>query len=373
MPAVPAPGAPGAFHAVIPAGGSGTRLWPLSRAARPKFLHTLTGGDRTLLQATVDRLTPLAPPERIHVITGGVHAAAVSRQLLSVPAENIVAEPGPRDSAPAIGLAAALIARRDPDAVMGSFAADHLIADPAAFADVVRTAIATAGDGHLVTVGITPTAPATGYGYIRVGEALSTPGARAVAEFKEKPSAELAASYLESGEYVWNAGMFVWTVRAFLSEVERQLPELHAGLCRIVAAWDGPDRDEVLAAVWSTLPKVSVDHGVMEDAAARGLVATVPGAFGWNDIGDWDTVGTILPADADGNVLVSGSPGALLTHDTKGAVVVAAPGKTVAVVGMRDVVVVDTADALLVCPRDRAQQVKSVVDELKSRGATDLC
>jgi mannose-1-phosphate guanylyltransferase len=192
-----------------------------------------------------------------------------------------------------------------------------------------------------------------------------------VSEFKEKPTIDVAQAYLDSGEYVWNAGMFVWRVSAFLAELELQLPELHAGLRRIAAAWDEPDRDAVLAEVWQTLPKISVDHGVMEGAAARGRVATVPGEFGWNDVGDWDTLGDILPADADGNVLVSGEN--LLTSDTKGAVVVAGAGRTVALLGLRDVVVVDTADALLVCPRDRAQQVKGIVDELKSRGATDLC
>lgn len=360
-----------AFHAVIPAGGSGTRLWPLSRAAHPKFLHQLTGTDRTLIQATVDRLAPLAPPSHIHIVTGGAHAAGVARQLPDVPAENIVVEPGPRDSAPAIGLAAALIARHEPDAVMGSFAADHLVGDPENFTEVVRVAIDAAADDYLVTVGITPTAPATGYGYIRHGAALRAPGSFAVSEFKEKPTIDVAQAYLDSGEYVWNAGMFVWRVGAFLAELELQLPELHAGLTRIAAAWDQPDRDAVLAEVWPTLPKISVDHGVMEGAAARGRVATVPGEFGWNDVGDWDTLGDILPADADGNVLVSGEN--LLTSDTKGAVVVAGAGRTVALLGLRDVVVVDTADALLVCPRDRAQQVKGIVDELKSRGATDLC
>jgi mannose-1-phosphate guanylyltransferase len=363
----------GEFHAVIPAGGSGTRLWPLSRAGNPKFLHALTGTDRTLIQATVDRLGVLAPADRIHVVTGGAHAAAVSRQLLAVPGENIIVEPGPRDSAPAIGLAAALIARRDPDAVMGSFAADHLVARPDMFIDVVRSAIDAAADDYLVTVGITPTEPATGYGYIRHGAPLRAPGALAVSEFKEKPSLAVARSYLDSGEYVWNAGMFVWRVSALLAEMERQLPELHAGLCRIAAAWDEPHREQTLAEVWPTLPKISIDHGIMEGAAARGRVATVPGAFGWNDIGDWDTLGHILPADPDGNVLVAGGPDGLHTIDTKGAVVFAGSGRTIAVLGMRDVVVVDTPDALLVCPRERAQEVKSIVDELKSRGATDLC
>lgn len=367
------PGGAAAFHAVIPAGGSGTRLWPLSRAANPKFLHQLTGTDRSLLQATVDRLTTLTPPERIHVVTGGMHAAAVARQLPQLPEQNIVVEPGPRDSAPAIGLAAALIARSDPDAVMGSFAADHLVAAPAVFADVIRIAIDAATDGYLVTVGITPTEPATGYGYIRHGAPLRASGALVVEEFKEKPTAEVARAYLDSGRYVWNAGMFVWQVSRLLDELAEQLPDLHRGLIRIADAWDGPSRAEVLAEVWPTLPKISIDHGVMEGAAARGRVATVPGSFGWNDIGDWDTLGDILPADPDGNVLIGAGPDALLALDTKGAVVVAGSERRVAVLGLRDVVVVDTPDAVLVCPRERAQQVKAIVDELKSRGADDLC
>jgi mannose-1-phosphate guanylyltransferase len=222
-------------------------------------------------------------------------------------------------------------------------------------------------------VGITPTEPATGYGYIRHGAPLRAPGALAVSEFKEKPSLDVARSYLDSGEYVWNAGMFVWRVSVLLEEIERQLPALHEGLARIAAAWDEPHREQTLAEVWPTLPKISIDHGIMEGAATRGRVATVPGAFGWNDIGDWDTLGHILPADPDGNVLVAGGPDGLHTIDTKGAVVFAGSGRTIAVLGMRDVVVVDTPDALLVCPRERAQEVKSIVDELKSRGATDLC
>jgi mannose-1-phosphate guanylyltransferase len=365
-------GPAGAFHAVIPAGGSGTRLWPLSRAGNPKFLHPLAGTDRSLLQATVDRLGLLTGPDHIYVVTGGAHAAAVARHLPVVPAANILVEPGPRDSAPAIGLAAALIARHDPTAVMGSFPADHLIADPDAFAGVLRTAIAAAADGHLVTVAITPTGPATGYGYIRHGEPLPVPGALAVEEFKEKPSLDVARSYVDSGRYAWNAGMFVWRVDALLAELERQLPDLHAGLLRIAAAWDGPDAEATLAAEWPELPKISIDHGVLEGAAATGRVATVPGSFGWNDIGDWDTLGEVLPADPDGNVLL-GDPGRVLALDTKSSVAVAGGGRQIALVGLRDVVVVDTADAVLVCARAQAQQVKGIVDELKSRGATDLC
>jgi mannose-1-phosphate guanylyltransferase len=253
---------------------------------------------------------------------------------------------------------------------MGSFAADHLVADPAAYVSVLRTALSAARSGFLVTVGITPTAPETGYGYIRFGSPLPVAGALAVEEFKEKPAADVARSYVESGHYVWNAGMFVWPVSLLLDEIARQLPTLSAGLLEIAAAWDSPSRDQVLADVWPALPKISIDHGVMEGAATRGLVATVPGSFGWNDIGDWDTLGSVLPDDSSGNVLSGG--GSLVAVDTTGAVVWTGPGRTVALLGMKDVVVVDTPDALLVCPRGRAQQVKNVVEELKSRGDTGL-
>lgn len=361
------------FHAVIPAGGSGTRLWPLSRSSYPKFLHPLTGTDRSLLQATVDRLGPLASADHTYVVTGSAHAAAVARQLPEVPEDNIIVEPGPRDSGPAIGLAAALIARRDPTAVMGSFAADHLVADAAAFVEVVRTAIETAREGRLVTVGITPTGPETGLGYIRHGASLSVPGALAVEEFKEKPDLEVAQSYVDSGRYVWNAGMFVWRVDALLFEIERQMPSLYAGLMQIAADWDTGRREETLAEVWPTLPKISIDYGVMEGAAARDRVATVPGAFGWNDVGDWDTLGDILPRDEHGNVHAGGDPSAVITVDSTGSVLHAGGGRTVALLGLSNVVVVDTPDAVLVCSRDRAQQVKNVVDELKARGADHRC
>jgi len=193
------------LYAVIPAGGSGTRLWPLSRAGNPKFLHPLTGSAATLLQATVERLAPLAPPDRTYVVTGVAHAAAVARQLPELPDANVLVEPSPRDSCAAIGLAAAVIAQRDPQAVMGSFAADHLVGHPDRFIDVLRQAIDGATQGHLMTVGITPTHPETGYGYLECGPALDGGPVRAVKEFKEKPTYEVARSYVESGHYLWNA------------------------------------------------------------------------------------------------------------------------------------------------------------------------
>jgi mannose-1-phosphate guanylyltransferase len=360
------------LHAVIPAGGSGTRLWPLSRAEHPKFLLPLGGGDASLLQLTAERLAPLAPPERTYVVTGAGHAAAVARQLPDVPDGNILVEPSPKDSCAAIGLAAAVIARRDPQAVMGAFAADHLVGDGERFAEVVERAVAGARTGMLMTVGITPTHPDTGYGYLRCGGVYDSGPARKVEEFTEKPAHDVALGYLESGDHLWNASMFVWRVDVFLAELARQAPELHVGVTRIAAAWDGPDRDAVLGQVWPDLPKISVDYAVMEGAAAAGLVATVPGDFGWHDVGDFDTLGQVLPGDDAGNVVVAGDPSQVMLRESTGAVVVPASGRLVTLLGVRDLVVVDTPDAVLVCPRDRAQGVKQLVDELHERGDTAI-
>lgn len=361
------------LFAVIPAGGSGTRLWPLSRAGNPKFLHPLTGTAASLLQATVQRLSPLTTPERTLVVTGAAHAAAVARQLTAVPEENILIEPSPRDSCAAIALAASVIARREPTAVMGSFAADHLIADPERFVATVREAVVGAEQGLLMTVGITPTRPETGYGYLRCGGPIGDGPLRQVTEFTEKPAYDVAESYLRSGQHLWNASMFVWRVDVFLAELARQQPEMHAGLSRIADAWDTPSRDRVLGEIWPTLTKISVDYAVMEGAAAAGRVGTVPGDFGWNDVGDFHTLGEVLAADAAGNVVLGApeaeeKPGVLL-HETTGTVLVPYSGRLVAALGLRDMVVVDTPDAVMVCPRDRAQDVKKLVDTLKERGA----
>jgi mannose-1-phosphate guanylyltransferase len=361
----------GALYGVVLAGGTGTRLWPLSRAGHPKFLHPLTGTDASLLQATVERLDQLASPERVFVVTGVAHAAAVSRQLTTVPEANVLVEPSPRDSCAAIALAAAIIARRDPEGVMGSFASDHLISEKDKFTDVIRTAIKGAREGQLMTLGITPTRPETGYGYLQCGGVLADGPIMRVEEFKEKPSYDVAESYVKSGNYLWNAGMFVWRVDIFLAELARQQPQLAAGISRIAQAWESTDREEVLGEVWPTLPRISVDYAVMEGAAAVGRVSTVPGDFGWNDVGDFHTLGEVLAADPQGNVIVGrdaeAKPGVLL-RETENLVVVPAPGRLVAALGVRDLIIVDTPDAVLVCPRERAQEVKSLVDALKDSG-----
>ncbi len=365
------------LYAVIPAGGSGTRLWPLSRAGNPKFLHPLTGTPATLLQATLERLAPLAAPESTYVVTGVAHAAAVARQLPALPEQNVLVEPSPRDSCAAIGLAAAIISRRDPQGVMGSFAADHLVADGERFVATLREAVTGAQQGFLMTVGIQPVRPDTGYGYLECDGLVGDGPVRKVDEFKEKPSREVAEQYVASGHHFWNASMFVWRVDVFLAELARQQPALHAGLVRIAAAWDTDARDEVLGEVWSTLPKISVDYAVMEGAAAAGLVATVPGDFGWNDVGDFATLGDVLPGETDpataGNVVVDpGEKPQVLLLDSTGLVVVPHSGRLVAALGLRDMIIVDTPDALLVCPKDRAQDVKKLVDALKESGHTRL-
>jgi mannose-1-phosphate guanylyltransferase len=348
--------------AVVPAGGAGTRLWPLSRARTPKFLLDLTGSGRTLIQATVDRLTPLVG-DRVVVVTGAAHEEAVRRQLPGH--ARVVAEPSPRDSMAAIGLAAAQLELEDPDALIGSFAADHVITGEDAFAACVREAAEVAAHGLLVTIGIEPTHAATGFGYVRGGEALPGFGtARVVTEFVEKPDAARARAYLDTGDYRWNAGIFVARAATLLDLLAEQHPDLAAGL-RAIAADPAS-----LADRWPDLTRIAIDHAVAEPAAAAGRVAMVPGPFGWEDLGDFASLAALAPDGPDG-VKILGDESLVISRDSTG-VVVPASGRTVAVVGLRDVVVVDTGDALLVTTLAHAQDVKGVVDALKQSGRADL-
>lgn len=359
------------FVAVIPAGGAGTRLWPLSRAASPKFLHDLTGTGRTLLQGTWDRLVPLTGDDGIVVVTGRAHAAAVREQLPDLAAADLLAEPSPRDSMAAIGLAAAVLVRRDPEVVIGSFAADHVIGDVDAFHATVRQAVAVARDGWVCTVGIEPTSPATGFGYVRSGAAIEVdgaPDAQAVAEFVEKPDHETATRYLDEGGYRWNAGMFVVRAATLLEHLQRQLPALHDGLVEIAAALDAGD-ESVLDRVWPGLTKIAIDHAIAEPVAAAGGVATVPGGFGWDDVGDWASLTALLPEAVSGPRVLGDGP---VVEVGSGGLVVPASGRVVTVVGLDDVVVVDTPDALLVTTTGHAQRVKEVVERLRADGRDDL-
>ncbi len=347
------------FWAVVPAGGAGTRLWPLSRSGSPKFLHDLTGSGRTLLEQTHDRLAPLTG-DRIMVVTGAAHRDAVAAQLPGLPADDLVAEPSARDSMAAIGLAAALLERRGAD-VMGSFAADHVITDPDVFAAAVSAAVDAARDGWLVTIGIEPTFPSAAFGYIRQGDALDGhPDARRVVEFVEKPSVPVAEEYLATGAYRWNAGMFVVRPRVLLDLLAESDPAFAAAL-RAIAAEPGR-----LPELWETLPRIAIDHAVAEPAAAAGRVVTIPGAFGWDDVGDFDSLAALLGDQGAGTILGNTELAHLIESS---GIVVPASGRMVAVIGLDDVVVVDTPDALLVTTRERAQEVKKVVAALKDQGS----
>jgi mannose-1-phosphate guanylyltransferase len=350
------------FHAVIPAGGAGTRLWPLSRASRPKFLLDLDGSGRSLIQQTWDRLNDLVPAERIHVVTGRAHAAAIREQLPEL--TSVFVEPSPRDSMPAIGLAAAVIGAAHPDAIIGSFAADHVIDDQVSFAEAIAQAVAAARSGLVTTIGITPTGPSTAFGYVESGDALDVDGAgsaRAVRSFVEKPDAPTAARYVAGGAHSWNGGMFVTRTDVLLGHLQRLQPGLHAGLSTIADAWGTPGQADVLDATWPSLTKIAIDHAIAEPVALEGGMAVVPGEFRWDDVGDFAALLDIGAASSPETIWVDGS-GLALSED----------GTTIAVVGLDDVVVVRTHDALLVVARDRTQQVKDVVAEIKRRGRDDL-
>jgi mannose-1-phosphate guanylyltransferase len=354
--------------AVIPAGGAGTRLWPLSRSSSPKFLHDLTGAGRSLLQSTWQRLEPLCGQD-IMVVAGVLHEAAVRAQLPALPAANLVAEPSPRGSMAAIGLAAAMLERDHPDAVIGSFAADHVIGEPEVFADCVREAVAVAGTGYVVTIGIEPTFPATGFGYIHVGDPLAIAGAPhgcQVRSFVEKPDQGTARDFLATGEYYWNAGMFVVRASVLLDLLAQFQPRLAAALREIAAE---PGR---LAELWPGLTTMAIDNAVAEPAAAVGRVAVVPGRFTWDDVGDFASLGSLLSdPDSVPGLKILGEVDLVLAKDSTG-VVVPGSGRTVAVLGLDDIVVVDTPDAVLVTTAGRAQDVKKLVDLLKATGRVAL-
>lgn len=343
------------FAAVVPAGGVGSRLWPLSRPDRPKFLLDLLGEGRSLLQATLDRLEPLA--EYSIVVTGAAHAAAVAAQLPALEASSIVAEPSPRDSMAAIALAAAILEHRHGPLVMGSFAADQVVRRRDAFDAAVREAVDVARTGKVVTIGISPTGPSEAFGYIEAGEALTgSRVAKQVTAFTEKPDAVTAVRFIETGRYFWNAGMFVVRTDVLLGHLDRLQPTIASGVRQIAAAWDGPQREEVLARVWPALTRIAIDHAIAEPVAAEGGVAVVPADLDWYDVGDFDSLAGLLPTGANGvTVLNRNGPTAL--HGAPGSLVVGG-SKPVVIIGIADAVVVDSGDALLVTTRAAAQDVK---------------
>jgi mannose-1-phosphate guanylyltransferase len=354
-------------HAVILAGGSGTRFWPASRRSRPKQLLALAGrADEPLIAATVRRLEPLVPGERVWIATGAGLVDATAAALPQVPRPHLLAEPVARNTAPCIGWASATIAREDPDAVVAVLPADHFIGDEPAFREVVARALRAAEDGWLTTVGIEPTRPETGYGYIEVGETVAE-GVRAVSRFVEKPTRERAESFLAGGRHLWNAGMFFFRAAVMKEAIAKHLPALATGLDAIDAAAARGDEAHALAQVFPTVPSISIDHGVMEKAQR---IAVVPGSFGWNDVGSWQVTWEMSDRDGHGNALPAGSIAVDATGNLVKDLTGRASQKVWALVGVHDLVVVETEDAVLVIPRDRAQDVRAIVDALAARGDT---
>lgn len=362
------------FYSVIPAGGIGSRLWPLSRADAPKFLHDLTGSGQTLLRDTWDRLAPISGADRIMVVTGRAHRAAVERQLESLEDLNVVLESEPRDSSAAIGLAAAILERREPGVIIGSFAADHVISGQHLFHDAVAEAVVAADAGYIATIGITPTEPAVGFGYIRTGAHLGIEGAAhtlAVDSFVEKPDADTARTYVQSGQYLWNAGMFIARADRLLEELGRSKPKLLAGLLELAEAWDTPERGAVVDRIWPGLEKIAIDYSVAEPAAAEGKLAVVPGHFSWDDVGDFASIAKLHASGLRSDLAILGEDARVLADSATG-IVVSGGNRTIALIGVKDIVVVDTPDALLVTTTENAQKVKGVVDALRLSGRTDV-
>ncbi|GAA1777436.1 mannose-1-phosphate guanylyltransferase [Agromyces lapidis] len=363
------------FYSIIPAGGVGSRLWPLSRADAPKFLHDLTGSGQTLLKDTWDRLAPLSGEQRIMVVTGRAHRSAVELQLPGLADANIVLESEPRDSTAAIGLAAAILERREPGVVIGSFAADHVISGDALFQGAVAEAVAAARAGYITTIGITPTEPAVGFGYIECGEPLDLPGAahsELVSSFVEKPDLATAKRYLADGRHLWNAGMFIARADQLLAEIARNKPELHAGLLELAEAWDDPaTRGPAVDRIWPRLEKIAIDYSVAEPAAAAGRLAVIRGHFQWDDVGDFASLAKLNTAGRSGELAILGEHARVLA-DASSGIVVSRSKRVISLIGVHDIVVVDTPDALLVTTSEHAQRVKAVVDALRLGGSSDV-
>ncbi len=357
-------------HAVILAGGSGTRFWPASRRDRPKQLLPLAGNE-PLIAATVRRLEPLVSPERVWIATGGRIADATAAALPRVPRAQVLVEPVARNTAAPIGWAAATIARRDPDALVAVLPADHFIADEPAFRSVLERALKAASEGWLTTVGIVPTRPETGYGYIEVGDRLNASaddGVSVVTRFVEKPDRAKAQQFLAGGKHLWNAGMFFFRARVMREAIAKHLPALGAGLDELDAAAAKGDEASALARLFPTFPSISIDHGVMEKASK---LAVVPGSFGWNDIGSWEVTWELATHDAQGNAVPEGTVAVDAANNLVKDLTTGGTKKRFALVGVKDLVIVETDDAVLVIPRERAQDVRAVVEALQARGETE--
>ncbi|TKJ42295.1 mannose-1-phosphate guanylyltransferase [candidate division LCP-89 bacterium B3_LCP] len=346
-------------HAVIMAGGVGSRFWPRSRKKKPKQVLNIFGSN-TLLQETVDRISSIIPPDNVLIVTTHELVGYIKEQLPDFNEKNFVLEPVGRNTAPCIGLAAQRLAEIDPDGIMVVLPADHLITDQERFSACLKQAIQTAEqDDSLVTIGITPTQPETGYGYIQFSpDDKKASGAYGVKTFAEKPNLETARLFIESGDFLWNSGMFIWSVKRILSEIESSVPELHAGLTEIKKI-EGSDADAQFNHIYSGMKAISIDYAVMERAQN---VAVVKGDFSWSDIGNWGEVYRLSPKDKSGNVNLNNH---VLINTSN--CLVDSSDRLVATVGIQDLIIINTPDALLVCHRDHAQDVKRIVEYMERR------
>jgi mannose-1-phosphate guanylyltransferase len=353
------------LYGIVMAGGVGSRLWPRSRTSTPKqFLDLL--GPRSMLQETVDRIEPLISLDRLLVVVGEEHVKTVEAQVPGLPAANILVEPEPRGTAPCVGLAAVAVGQRDPEATMAVFPADHRIADAAGFRRAIAAAAEIAQERYLVTLGITADRPHTGYGYIQRGAPLPEVNGLTpfqVQRFTEKPDAATAEHFLDSGEYYWNGGIFVWQAVTILKEMARLLPRLYVQLEAMADAWNRPWRQEALEAAYQQVPRTTIDYGIMEKADR---IAVVPVSVGWDDVGNWATLSQLLDAGERDNIVHGGGHSLLL--DTADTYVYTSAGRLVAAVGLEGFVVIDTPDAVLVCPKERAQEVRDIVEQLPKHG-----
>lgn len=352
------------FYAVIMAGGGGTRLWPLSRRSRPKQLLRLFK-NQSLFQISVNRLKNLFPPGNIFVVTVEEQAEALMEQCPEIPRTNYLLEPMPRGTASVVGLAAVAIAEIDPGAVMAVLTADHFIRDEVKFREMLESAYRVAEGGFLVTLGIQPTYPATGYGYIQTGQFLGNYGGHdgyEALQFKEKPDLETAVELYDSGEYVWNSGMFFWKVERILREFAEQMTDFHSRLVEIRKYWNTDNRVETIRALWPDIRPQTIDYGIMESAPKVAVIPAVD--LGWSDVGSWDSLFELLDGDESGNIILGAQHLGLLTEETM--VYSEYPERLIVTLGVDRIVVVDTGDVLLVCSLENAQEIRQVVNRLKN-------
>lgn len=352
------------LYAVIMAGGVGSRFWPRSREKKPKQLLRIFG-DVTMIQQTVERLDGIVDPQKIIVITNKVQKPEIKTQLPQIPAENIIDEPFGKNTAACIGLASVVVEKMSPEAITMILPADHMIPNKADFKEAVLKAVEFAEKSSgLLTIGINPTRPETGYGYIQIDESAKEDGVYKVITFAEKPNLATAIRFLKAGDFMWNSGMFVWKVNSILNEIKTHMPELYDGLMKIKKSIDLPDFEKTLSAVYGQLKSISIDYGVMEKSSN---VYLVKGSFIWSDVGSWAEVYNLSEKDSDGNAII----GEAYAQNVSGSYIFS-PHKFAALIGVDNLIVINTSDSLLICDREKAQDVKNIIDYLKMKKMSDL-